>query len=288
MSAHTGNGDAWHEDILARALGLGDEGRWDDMATLLREALEEEPDDPYVLGWLGVAEQELGLDEAARQRFRRCLAQDPMDPQLLALAGSALAAWDDPEAEVALRAAALSGPEVPAARLQYGAYLVRRGMVDEGLDHLMEAARLDPDDPVALAEVGVAHALGGRPDEAVTAMSAALELAPEDEWTRVLLGLLLAERGDLADAAAELIRGSRAAPEDVEAQALAALAAAAAGLEDEAHEALYRGEQAAESADVPLLEEVEDAIGRGAEPARTLLAGELAPMALRDRLAAPL
>ncbi len=281
-------GAAWHADVLAQALALGEEGRWDAMAAALREALESDPDDPYVLGWLGVAEQELGLDELARERFRRCLAQDPLDPQLLALAGSALAAWDDPEAEVALRAAALSGPDVPVARLQYGAYLARRGLTEEALEHLLEASRLDPDDPVARAELGGAFALAGRFEEAAAAMQEALERAPEDEWTRILLGLVLLERGELEEAALELSSASRSAPEDLEAQALAALAAAAADMDAEAQEALYRAEQASDRGDAAFLREVEEAVNANPERAGALLRSELAPVALRDRLAAPL
>jgi tetratricopeptide (TPR) repeat protein len=288
MRTHAGNGDAWHREVLARAMAMGDEGRWEDMATLLRESLAEEPDDPYLLGWLGVAEQELGDDERARERFRRCLAQDPMDPQLLALAGSALAAWDEPEAEVALRAAALSGPDVAVARLQYGAYLARRGLLGEAMEHLEAALALDPEDPVARAEVGGAHALAGRWDAAAEAMEDALDEAPEDEWTRVLLGLVHLERGDAEAAADALVEGSRGAAEDLEAQSLAALAAAAVGREQQAQEALYRAEAAAGSGDAALLAELEEAIGAGAERAGQLLRRELAPVALRDRLTAPL
>jgi tetratricopeptide (TPR) repeat protein len=288
MSGSARNGGTWHQEVLARALAFGEDGRWDEMAAALRDALEADPDDPYVLGWLGVAEQELGEDERARERFRSCLAQDPLDPELLALAGSALAAWDDPEAEVALRAAALSGPDVPVARLQYGAYLVRQGLTAEGLEHLEEATRLDPEDPVARAELGGAFALTGRLDEAVAAMEEALERAPEDEWTRTLLGLVLLERGDPDEAAVELLTASRSAPEDLESQALAALAAAAEGLDSEAQEALYRAEQSAGPGDAAFLAEIEDAVHAGPDRARALLRGELAPVALRDRLAAPL
>lgn len=288
MSRNAANGDAWHEEVLARALALGDDGRWEEMAETLREALDVAPDDPYILGWLGVAEQELGDDERARARFRRCLAQDPLDPRLLALAGSALAAWDDPDAEVALRAAALSGPEVPEARLQYGAYLARRGMLAEAREHLEAAARLDPDDPVAMAELGGLHALAGHWDEAADAMQDALESAPEDEWTRVLLGLVLLESGDPERAADALIAGSGGAPEDLEAQALAALAAAAVDREEEAHAALYRAEAVAGAGDVDMLAELEEAVTAGSVRSAELLRRELAPLALRDRLAAPL
>ena len=85
--------------MLDEALSLGDQERWEEMADLLASALEIDPDEPYVLCWLGVAERELGNDGSAYEYFRRCVAQEPLDPQLLAVAGSGLAAFDDPEAE---------------------------------------------------------------------------------------------------------------------------------------------------------------------------------------------
>ncbi|NIP83670.1 MAG: hypothetical protein GWM90_32350, partial [Gemmatimonadetes bacterium] len=44
------------DEVLQQALRLGEEGRWDEMATLLGEALQDEPEDAYLLCWSGVAE----------------------------------------------------------------------------------------------------------------------------------------------------------------------------------------------------------------------------------------
>src|SRR5688572_32900594 len=99
------------ERTLNEALELGDEGRWPEMVQLLESALVEERDDPNLLCWLGVAHRELGQDGIAYDYFKRCWAEDPLDPQLLAMCGAGLAAFDDPDAEAALRAAVLSGPD---------------------------------------------------------------------------------------------------------------------------------------------------------------------------------
>src|SRR5690606_15015755 len=135
---------------------------------------------PYLLCWMGVAEQELGNDGAAYEYFRRCLAEDPVDPHLLALAGSGLAAFDDPDAEAALRAAALTGPDIPMTRLQYGSYLARAGIFPEALEHLRAAVELEPDDPTGHAELGTALALGGDLEAATKELEHTLELAPDD------------------------------------------------------------------------------------------------------------
>lgn len=276
------------EAVLQRALALGEEGRWEEMAKLLAKALQDSPDDPYLLGWLGVAEQELGNDGAAYDYFRRCLAQNPMDPHLLAMAGSGLAAFDDPDAEAALRTAALTGPDIPTTRLQYGAYLARSGVYEEALEHLRAAAALAPDDPTVYGELGVALALKGDLDAAIAEMEKALELAPDDAWTRLLLGLLHTELGNLEEAAEALIQAAEELENDAEAHILAALAAAAVGWDDAAHDAISRAALVAEGDDVELLDEAEERVVAGRKAARAFLLETVAPSVLRERLAEPL
>src|SRR5690606_25815186 len=228
------------EQVLHEALTLGDEGRWDEMTDVLARGLEEAPDDPYLLCWLGVAERELGNEGAAYEYFRRCLAEEPLDPHLLALAGSGLAAFDDPAAESALRMAALSAPDLPMARLQYGAYLAREGLLYEALSHLRAVVDLEAEDPAVHGGIGAALTLMRDRDSAFAVMETALDLAPDDAWTRLLLGLLYEQRGRLEEAAEELTRAAAERDDDAEAHILAALAAAAVGWDDAAQSALAR------------------------------------------------
>lgn len=273
---------------LQQALAFGDEGRWQEMAELLAGALREEPEDPYLLGWLGVAERELGNDGAAYEYFKRCIAAEPVDPQLLALAGAGLAAFDDPEAESTLRAAALTGPDLAVTRLQYGAYLAREGLFGEALDQLQAAASLEPEDPVMHGELGIAYALKGDHASAAEAMERALELAEDDSWTRLLLGLVYTELGRGEEAAETLLRAATDRPEDAEAQLLAALAAAAVGWDDAAQDALARAEYAEEGNDAAQRDEVDERIAAGAEGARSYLRESLGASILHERLMQPL
>jgi protein O-GlcNAc transferase len=274
--------------VLNQALELGEEERWGEMAELLTTALSELPDDPYILSWLGVAERELGREGVAYEYFKRAWEEEPIDPELLAMVGSGLAAFDDPEAEAALRAAALSGPNVPIARLQYGAYLARNGMFDQAIENLRAAAELDPEDATVHGELGIAHALKGDHRAAVIAMETALEIAPDDSWTRVLLGLVNVEASDLEAGAEQLVRAADERLEDAEAQVLAALAAAAAGWADAALNTIARVEFAAEEYDAELLDEARERIDDGREPAREFLIETIAPVALRERLMQPI
>ncbi|CAN5828572.1 hypothetical protein BH23GEM9_BH23GEM9_37380 [soil metagenome] len=276
------------QETLDAAMQLGEEERFEEMAMLLAEALNDSPDEPYLLGWLGIAERELGNEGAAYEYFKRCVAAEPMDPQLLAIAGAGLAAFDDPEAEPTLRAAALTGPDLAVTRLHYGAYLAREGMFVEALEQLQAAAILEPDDPVVHGELGIAHALKGDLEAAADAMDRALSLAEDDSWTRLLLGLVHTElrRGELA--AEALLRAAEERPQDAEAQLLAALAATAVGWDDAAQTALARAEYAQEGTNSALATEVDDRIIAGPEAAEVFLRDTLAPSILHDRLTQPL
>lgn len=271
-------------ELLERAHALAAEGDWEGMARTLREHLAEFDEEPAVHCWLGVAERELGLTGVAYERFKRALALDPADPYVLATAGSAIATFDDPDAERALRAAALTAPTLPLARLMYGAYLAREGLVAEGIAELRAASELDRDDPEIAYELGAAHALGGDYEAATDALADAVRLDPENGWTRVVFGLVLLEAGRREEAAAELISGARLAEDDVDAQLAAALASASLGLDDAAHEMLERARLGASEQDVALLAAVEERIDSGPEAAEDMLLEDLAPDLLRARL----
>lgn len=271
------------EATLERAHRLAEEEEWEGAARLLRDALEDHPGNPSVLCWLGVAERELGLDGIAYDRFKACVAAEPADAGVLATAGTGLAAFDDPDAEGALRTAALMAPDLALTRWRYGAYLSREGFVDDALRELQAARRLEPEEAVVSYELGVALALAGNGDGAVDELYRASELAPGDGWTRVVLGLALLEAGRSDEALPELSAGARSRPEDAEAQLLTALTAAAEGAEDLGWEMLERA-RLVEGVDGGLLAAVEERLEEGGDSAREFLLEDVAPGAYRARL----
>lgn len=272
------------DQLLERAWSLGAEGAWEDAAELLREHLEEFDEDPAMHCWLGVAERELGMEGVAYERFRRALALGPEDPYVLSTAGNGVAAFDDPDAEHALRTAALLAPGVAVTRLLYGAYLAREGMAEDALVELRAAREIDPDDPQIAYELGVAHAFALDWDAAADALSDAVRLDPEEGWARVVLGLVLLEGDRLEEGAGELVSGARILENDVDAQLVAALAACATGLEDTAWEMLERARLNALDADMVLVSGVEDRLDAGYEAAQEMLTEELGPDLLRSRM----
>jgi tetratricopeptide (TPR) repeat protein len=265
-------------------LDRGRKGDWEGVAEELREALESAPGDPALLCWLGVVEREMGVPGSGYDLFKEALAQAPRDPLILATIGNGLAQLDDPDAEAALRSAAVMAPDLVLARTLYGAYLSREGLHEDAIRELDAASALDPDDSFVAYERGVALALQGRMVEALDALSRSVELEPEEGWVRVVKGLVEVTLDRLEDAARDLAEGARERPEDVEAQVLAALAAGAVPREDLAWEMLERGRQNADPLEVPFLEQVEMRLDEGPESARAFLVQEVVPGAMRERL----
>ena len=272
------------EEVLRIAFFHAEEGAWDQAADVLTEALREDPEEPYLLCWLGLVERELGMDGIAYERFKRALAAESDDPILLATAGTGVAAFDDPAAEPALRSAALLAPGLPQARWMYGAYLSREGMVDAGLEELTAAVELDPDDPVIHLERGVAQALKGDLDSAHLSFARSVELDSQNGWGLVLLGLTALQLGDIEEARRALEEGARVRPDDIEAQLLTALALGATGWDQTALEMLERGRLTSEGADAVLVTQVETQIDAGPDAALEFLQDSLAPSSFRDRL----
>ncbi len=273
------------EGLLDRARKMGEEGDYEGMAEHLRGALADDEGNPWILCWLGVAERTLGMEGVAYERFRQALAADPRDPLLLAIAGTGLADFDDPEAESALRTASILGPEEPGTRWRYGAWLTREGFVDEGIEELVAAARLDAEDPVIAYELGVGYALKGRIDAAIDTFGRAVERAPDDAWVRGMLGIALIEADRADEAAVELDLAAAHAPDDAVLQILVALSRAANGDVDAGWEFVERARFHAEGPDALLVDEAEERLEEGEEAARDFLRTTLAPSALRERLA---
>lgn len=272
------------DELLQQAAELGEQARWDEARDLLLERLDEHPEDPALLCALGVASRELGSDGEAYEFFRRTLAAEPEDPFILATAGNGVAVYDDPDAESALRLAAITAPDLAFARVSYGAYLAREGMLEDAVRELEAARGLAADEPGVRAELAIAYLLAGRRDEGIAELEEALAADSEDAWVRGLFGMALLEAGRSEEAAEALHRSAAERPGDMEAQLLSALASAGEGWEDEAWNALARAELSAEEMDAALLQEVEDVIGTGPDEAREFLVTQLAPTVLRERL----
>jgi tetratricopeptide (TPR) repeat protein len=272
------------EELISEAESLGADDRWDEAQGLLLNALETHPDDALLLCWAGIASERMGSDGEAYELFRRSLAQQPTDPFILAAAGTGIAVFDDPDAESALRLAAITAPDFPLARSAYGSYLAREGLFEQALVELRAARDLAPDDGHIRAELGLAALLARRSEEGLGELEEALSHLEDDSWLRGVFGLALLEGGQAEEGAEQLFRAVQERPEDMELQLLGALAFAEQGWEDEAWNAVARAEASAEALDRDVIREVEEAVEAGPEEAGSFLREQLGPSLLRERL----
>ena len=281
---HAGPDEDAIDELVRDVEALGEEGRWDEAYDRLSEGLEDEGEDATILCWMGIAAERLGRDGEAYEHYRRALSLDPTDPFVLASVGSGLASFDDPDAEGALRMAALTAPDFAFGRMAYGAYLAREGMFAEAVAELQAARELSPESASTHLELGIAHLLSGSRGPGLAALEEALSREAEDAWVRGLYGLALVEAGRDEEAAEELYRASLERPADVDLHLASALASASQGWEDESWNALARAEQGAEPEDRDVIGEVEERLNDGPDAAEAFLRDDLGPTLLRERL----
>jgi Flp pilus assembly protein TadD len=272
------------QEWLAEAYRLSEEGDWEEVFRVLRDAEGEHPRDAGLLCMLGVAAEHADVGGLAYEYFRRSLTEQPTDPVILVQLGAGLARYDDPDAEGVLRLAALSAPQMGDARLEYGAFLAREGIVDTALEELAAARTLLPDDPRVGREMAVALLLAGRAGEGADELERSLANDPDEGDLLLLHGLALFQAQRPEEGAEVLFRAGEALTEDGEAQLLAALACASQEWWDQAWDALARADLAQRQPSSEVTQEVEDALEGGADEARVLLEEQIGPSVLRERL----
>ena len=269
---------------LVEADRLSEAGQDAEALELLLAAEEGNAEDSTLLCMIGALAAQLGGEGMAVDYFTRCLSHSPSDVEVLILAGTGLAAAGDPGAEPALRLAALTAPDHAVARMQYGALLVRSGLIEQGIEELETSRSLDPADPGTRRHLGVAYLIQGRRAEALIELETATETDEEDGETRLLWGLALLESDEIAEAAEVLYPLGEAMASDAMVQLILALTYSLQGWEEEAWVAFSRAEDAETGVDAPTLREAEEALSQGEEAVRDLLLDELAPTSLRERM----
>src|SRR5690606_13911226 len=88
---------------LHEASRLTDEGNWSEAFELLREMESDHAGSALLLAMMGTVASEMEARGLAYDYFRRSLAGQPTEPEVLILLGTGLARFDDPDAEGVLR-----------------------------------------------------------------------------------------------------------------------------------------------------------------------------------------
>jgi len=171
-----------HDNYLAQA-ALGawfrTQGRSDEAAQHLQEALRIRREEPFALMQYGTLLEDTGrLDEAATYHLE-ALRLDPGYAQALANLGVVRLRQDRlDEAEANFYAALRAKPLYPIAEGNLGAALLKQGRLDEAATHLQRSIALDPNSPEAHNNLGVVLVQQGRLREAESEFEIALRIKP--------------------------------------------------------------------------------------------------------------
>jgi tetratricopeptide (TPR) repeat protein len=107
------------QDLVARAKGASDAGRFDDARAAYAQAIAASPDSAFLYRDLAAVERRAGQPSAAADHLRKAAELDPSDARALASLGEILDEQDDAVAALAAyeKAAAIDPSAVPAAAM---------------------------------------------------------------------------------------------------------------------------------------------------------------------------
>ena len=173
------------------------QGRHQEAATFLKQALAIKPDFPDALGNLGIALKNQGDLDAAVAAYRKALAMKPDFPDALANLGDALKEQGNLEAAVASYGQALElKPNYPEALNSLGAVLWEQGNPDAAIASYGKALELKPNYPEVLNSLAVALADQGNLEAAIASHRKAVSLDPENPDYHYNLASFLLLSGD--------------------------------------------------------------------------------------------
>jgi tetratricopeptide (TPR) repeat protein len=187
--------------VLRTAIELHRSGRLDEAASLYRQVLTSEPDNPEALHWFGVLHHQAGDAARAVELIGRAVALKP-DAYLYHanLAEVYRAAGDHERAVESSRAALRIWPDDPEALCSLGTALSALNRHDKAVETLRRAVQLRPSFVVAHNNLGIALRELGQSKEALEHFRRAVDLEPAYAPARTNLGQMLLTRGQAEDA----------------------------------------------------------------------------------------
>ena len=184
---------------LETAFRLHGAGRLAEASSIYRAILQQHPDHPDALHYLGVAEAATGKFDAAQSLMERSLRAQPRNLQFIENYASLLVQIGNCEAALPVCQRGLTLNPANAQLLYVEAVaLVRLNRLPEAIARFDRVLSLQPNNIIALNERGSALAQIGRFNEALASFAKALSFNPqyaEAHFNEALCRLL---RGDLA------------------------------------------------------------------------------------------
>jgi len=173
------------------------QGRYEEAAFYLRQALQFQPDDPVALNNLGTIFWLMGRNDEAEEYYRKALALKPDDYSIVNNLGNTL--WHQTafeEGALLYRRALELKPDSPETWMNLGVLLMDLAQFDDADACIRESMRLRPDSHEAYDNLGANLARQGKWDEALACYDQALRLQPAHPEARRNRGLAWLTCGD--------------------------------------------------------------------------------------------
>lgn len=182
------------ENLLARAMGLHQQGRLEEADREYGAFLQQAPQHPQALRLRGVLARDRGELQQSLQLLRRATEAAPADAEpLCELAMTHMAAGDLVLAETALRRAVARDQRSLKALANLGALLQYRGHIDACIGFHRRALQLDENDVEVRCNLAKALVEAGQGEAALAECDAALGISPGDPLVLATRGAVLCD-----------------------------------------------------------------------------------------------
>ncbi len=179
------------QQTLQRAIAAHKDGRLAEAEADYLRILEEKPDDPNALNFLGMLRFHQGNQVEAERLLRRSVEVLPDNPHARVNLGNVLMVGDDYEGahREFLRATELA-PDLSIAWYNLGVCLRKLQRLHEAAAYLYKALQLDPTNTNAYEPLARLHMTIGRVQEAIDLYHRWLEVDPDSSIARHMLAAL--------------------------------------------------------------------------------------------------
>jgi tetratricopeptide (TPR) repeat protein len=193
-----------HEDVIAQAIALHENGALSEARRLYETILTAEPHHAEAGHRLGVLLLQWGQPESALALIQTTAERSPSSATLSCDLATALTATGRMAlAETAYEQALTQDSSLVEAHYGLGALLLSQSRIDEALASLQRAVMIDPDYAEAHYLIGAALRQASRPAQALVHFRKALSIDPGYSMAQAGLAAALRETGRLNEAAAE-------------------------------------------------------------------------------------
>lgn len=228
-------GSIQHLALLGRALAK--QGRYDEAAAQLNQAIGLAPEVPLLYEDLGTVRGYQGQHDTAIELFEKAIRLDPRQPSAHRKLGVALAAAGR-GGDADRHFESYFDRDPVAGRVAEGADHLRAGRADEAIATFRDVLRRHPDNVDAMRYLGIAYwREKKRPGDAEAWLRRATSVAPDFVAAWISLGLVLLDNAKPNDAISAYRRAVELAPDNAAAWAGAGNAHGQAGQQETSVEA---------------------------------------------------